>query len=191
MFAWFWNLFRRRDIGIDYYHPGERLIYRYFNGEKTVFADPLVIYAAIVAKSDEMSREINALKTDFGSQANDITKDAHDSLVAKVRKIFDIKPWDGEKGLTERESLDLFDHFLIYKERLKKNSSTPPISPMPMASEPSFPEAAGQPMPNSLGSGSIGNGSISDALPSSPKASPSLTDFYPQDSTITLPSATP
>lgn len=121
---YFW-LFKDR---YDYYHPGERKLYKYFNGKEMVTEDPMVLYKKIMDVGPELDVDWKL--------AMSISKDArlgHNKLVEKVRKVFAIPPLK-EGGLTETETVDLLFHFMIYTGMIKKNSqtvATPATAPSP------------------------------------------------------------
>lgn len=148
----------------DVYHPRERLIYYYWNGAKHVAADPIALYKRMMAQGPELSIDIKV--------ANSASKDAgkaHDALVGRIRTIFDLKPLtDG--GLSELESAQLLDHFLVYCERLKKNSSPSPTSSTTTADSPTSSPTV-PPTSNSSVSGSTANGPSTDGPGPSPMAS--------------------
>lgn len=145
MFTWLKNLFARKN-GTEVYAPDERLIYRYFNGEKVIAADPLVLFK-------RMKDVFTDLMVDM-QVANSESKDAdlcHAKAIAKIRGIFSINPLDENGvGLTDTEALDLFEHFYDWIDGLKKNSrmtatSTTeafPASKTPSAAEPTIPNGS-------------------------------------------------
>lgn len=147
----------------DVYRPTERVIYHYWDGGKTVSADPMTLYRKVMEVGPELSIDLTV--------ANSPSKDsgeAHRKAVEKVRTVFGVKGLE-EGGLTEAESLDLLDHFMAFCEALKKNSSRSPTSPAATSATTASSSAAGSPTPSSSGSGSTANG------PSTGPPGPSLT----------------
>ncbi len=117
---------------------GDRQIYHYHNGKEEIHADPMILYKAMMKVGPELSIDMKV-----ATSASKDAEKAHDSLIKKIRGIFSLKSLE-EGGLTENESIDLLDHFLIYTEVLKKNSSPLVTSPM-VTSHPSSPSSAEKP----------------------------------------------
>jgi hypothetical protein len=155
MLSWLFNWFRRRGVGVDYYHPGERKIYSFWDGQKRVYVDPTPLYIKVMENGPEIAADTKVATTPCGG-----TIAAQKSLDAKLRKIFDVKPL-AEGGLTDAEVTDLLNHFLLWTERLKKNS--PPSSSPASSIVPDCPA----PMPPLSASGSTTNASgIASPAPS-------------------------
>lgn len=145
------------------YRLQDRLIYKYWNGNEEIIADPLVLYKKMMARGPELSIDIKV--------STSISKDAdkaHDQAILKIREIFSVKSLD-EGGLTELETVQLLDHFLLYCEEIKKNSSYSVISSSNSDTKPSF--RANPPIQNSSASGSIGGESTTGAPVSPPSVS--------------------
>lgn len=150
----------------DLYHPRDRLIYRYFDGQREVAADPMVLYKLLMDVGPEIGIDMKVA----ASPSKDAGK-AHDKMVQKIRGAFGVLPLkDG--GLTDLESVELLQHFLVFVDAIKKNSSPLPTSPgeTPAPSAPS--SVAGPPTPSSSGSGSTGGGSSTVGPPPSPSGPP-------------------
>lgn len=191
---WFKSFFETKrlvptEMSFDVYKPYERKIYTYWDGEKDVKADPLLIYKDISSKWASISVDISVAR----SPMKDNVK-AHNNLVMVLRNIFEIKSFE-EGGLTEQELFDLFDHFLIYSEVIKKNSNrratpqvaTSPNTPSPTAATSSDSSSANQPTKNPSDSSSTA--SVSDTnkpIPSSSEQE-SPSESSTQDSTTTEP----
>lgn len=113
MFGWFFKLFQKEDV--DYYKPKERLLYKYFDGQKKVLADPMVLYRRMVEKGTELSLDMQV--------ADSMSKDRFKARIAVIKKINDIFSIKGqnEGGLTEAESEGLLTHFINWCDDLKKN----------------------------------------------------------------------
>lgn len=117
MFSW---LRGQRD---DVYRPRERRIWTYFNGERMVVADPQMLWSAIVAVGPSLSLDFKVAASISQDAPN-----AHTRVVATIRRIFKLRDMvDGfelpqEGTLTNGEACDLFDAFVIYVQKLKKNS---------------------------------------------------------------------
>ena len=117
----FGGLFSKRD---DYsvYSPKERIIYEYFDGEKTIKADPIVLYKRVMEKRADI-----LIDTKVANSASKDASKAHNNLMDNLRWVFSVKKIE-DSGLTDPEVGNLFDHFMIYCDRVKKNSSPSPIS---------------------------------------------------------------
>jgi hypothetical protein len=93
---------------------------------------------------------------------------AHTELVKQIRDVFNVKPFE-QGGLTEVETIDLLNHFLIYVGSIKKNSSGYPTPPEEGTSGTSdSPSDDCPPTPNGSGCPSTGSGPSSEALEPSP-----------------------
>lgn len=127
---------------LDVYQPRERAIYRYFDGQKQVSADPLALHYRYCDRSGDlgvMARVANSICKDAGKAFLDV--------VRYIREIFELKPV-AEGGLTDNEAVELLAHFLRYIETVKKNSPPSSMS-APATSAPSAPSSdAGPPSPN-------------------------------------------
>ncbi len=149
----------------DVYHPKERLIYRYWNGHQQIFADPLCLYRRMLTKGPELSIDMKVSTSPM--------KDAHEAhvrMLAKIREIFCIEDFEKDgMGLTELETVELLNHFLVYCDLLKKKSNpTPTLSTPTAASAPSSPVAPATPSFSAYGL--TGDGSSTSAPQSSPTA---------------------
>jgi hypothetical protein len=106
----------------DVYKPKERLIYRYWNGKEEVAVDPMVLYKRLMDKGPEISIDLKV-----ASSASKDNRKAHDRMIGTLREVFSLESLVNG-GLTEQETQDLMDHFLLYVESIKKNSNPTPIS---------------------------------------------------------------
>jgi hypothetical protein len=138
MFGWF-----SRSNDEDVYCPKERLIYKFWNGQKVVKADPLKFYARFLDVRPTLAIDISVSQ----STSKDAVK-AHKNVVEKICTIFGVNQLQ-DGGLTEIELIELLDHFLKYCDRLKKNSKasqTPAMEMSPTSgslSEPDQPIISG------------------------------------------------
>ncbi len=99
--------------------PNRQSIYRYWDGLKWSFADPIAVLRTINNDPD-FSFDKHWLAAVQGN-VNDV------GIVAKaVYRAFNALPLDGKgNGLTEAECVNLLADFLYYCEEVKKNISTP------------------------------------------------------------------
>lgn len=159
---WFKSLFRSIPVTPDVYKPAEMLIYRYWNGKADVAADPLTLYKKMMAKGPELNIDMK-----IATSAHSDAGKAHDSMLVKIREIFDVKPFE-EGGLTQLATIELLDDFLIFCDRVKKNGSPTVIKQEETSAGtvPSF--AAPRPTLNSLDSGLTGKEPSIDKPPLQP-----------------------
>lgn len=169
---------------MDLFRPSERLIYRYWNGEEEVSADPIELYKSVMEVWPDIDRELK-LCTHVSSLGgfND-SFSAHGKMVDRIRKIFKIKPL-GEGGLTDDELVGLIDHFLLYTMSVKKNSRLFPTVPMAILRALQSSSDENPPTTNSSDSGETATESSTDAPVPSNTESRSLSDHLPQDSITT------
>lgn len=150
------------EYSFSLYKPYERQIYVYFDGERLVKSDPMVLHKRVMDVGPELSVDMKVAYSEMKG-----SKDAHDKMVQKIRGIFSIKRYE-DGGLTERECIELLDHFLYYEDVQKKTWNPPPTPPT--ATPPSSPPSSegGPPTPSSTDSGSTGEGSSTSEPPPSP-----------------------
>lgn len=118
LFDWLGKWFNKRaEDSVEIYKPKERRLYSYWNGTKQVEADPMVIYKKMMAVAPELHIDIKVAE----SKSKDAGK-AHNSMINHIRNIFSLKPFE-DGGLTEIESILLFDHFTTYCGFVKKNTN--------------------------------------------------------------------
>lgn len=179
MFGFLKKLLTRRGDGNplkqthDLYSPAECLLYGYWNGHKYVFQDPLVLYKRVMEIGPELSINIQVANTPIKGNI-----EASNSLMAQIRKVFDIEPYDKEKpdasGLTEIGLTNLLGHFLTYCDEIKKNilpSAIPPTISEATASPISSAPEESQATPPSSGTTSIANAPSTETPTPPPSAS--------------------
>mgnify|MGYP001618254763 CR=1 FL=1 len=115
--------------GVALYHPGERLIYRYFDGKEIRADDPLILYKRWRQVWPELSSDLKVATSQLLPDKETIP--AQELAVEHMRGIFDVRSL-AEGGLTDSEVEDLLWHFLEYSDRLKKDSPPSPTSSTPM-----------------------------------------------------------
>lgn len=130
--SWFTG---NQEYKYDLYLPQERCIYSYFNGVEIVKADPLVLYSRMMDRWKELDIDIKMARFPL-EEFRDKAKEGEQNMLKKIRHIFSIKePVDElravEEGTLQKAELTaLLDHFMVYTNWLKKNSSpsqTPPV----------------------------------------------------------------
>ena len=119
---------------VDVFLPKERLIYQFFDGQVLRAVDPMEMYKKVSPKLGIIAADSKALKVPESKFA----KDAHTRLIALIRELFEIKPLN-QGGLTELETLAVFDHWWDFTCTVKKNSSPSPTDAE--ATLPSTPSA--------------------------------------------------
>ena len=168
MFKWLFSWFAKKEEH-HFYRPKERFIYRYWDGAKEVSADPLVLYKKVMACSHEIAIDSKVAL----SESKDALK-AHNSLLDNIRKIFGVKEYkDGEGGLTEVETDDLLNDFLLYADNVKKNSSPFAISSDTTEDSTPTSEEKSPPTSSTSGSGSTESGPTTNDPPPPPSGPPS------------------
>jgi len=150
---------------VDVYDVKERLIYSYFDGQKLVRVDPLVYYRRVMDKGPELDLDIK-----LANSPSKASEKGRLGVLTKIRSIFGVKPFE-EGGLTESETTDLLDHFLLYCESLKKNSNPTPIPPTATSAPTASSSPVPSPTPNTSDSGSTAT--VSSTEPLVPLSSPS------------------
>jgi hypothetical protein len=105
-----------------------RYVFKFWNGHRTVFADPMVIWRALQSNEDFREDDFRLMKVEA----------LRDKIIGKVagitREVFELKSvHDG--GLTELECLDLLKAFMIYSGFQKKSGDRMQTSQPPMESE--------------------------------------------------------
>lgn len=172
-FSYLWSYFTSflgsgGEHRFDDYRPKERKIYRYWNGKKYVEADPMVLYKRMMEVKGDLTADQKL--------ARSISKDAlkgHTAMLTKIRNIFEVDKYE-DGGLTEAETSDLLDHFMIYCHWVKKNSSPSAISPE-ATSPTSPPSSVENPSTSSISdSGSTEDEKKTDEPESSPTAPESV-----------------
>jgi hypothetical protein len=190
MFGWLKKLLgfsSEEEEPSDLYRPGERTIYRYFDGEREVVADPLPLYKRVMDVGPELDVDIRVARSPMRGN-----KEAFDSALRKIRVIFDLKPFrdagEGKvEGLTELEAFALLDHFMRYSNSVKKNMNHSQIS-AEETSVPSEPSSAGSPPTSSSSASGSTGGAPSTASPEpSPTGSESPSETSPPSLTTTAP----
>lgn len=132
-FTWLKSLFSKNKTteglidSYEMYLPHERMIYSYFDGQRIVKGDPLVLYKEVMAVRGDLAVDMRVSTSPM--KGADI---AHSKVVGTIRKIFNLSPLD-KGGLSELETIALLDHFLVYTEAVKKNSSPSQTSSTPTA----------------------------------------------------------
>lgn len=113
LFEFFISLFRSRQACDDLWSPRERILFRYFNGEKQVLGDPLVLYKRMLARTPKLTSD-----------------SPQEEIVAAVRDVFAIKLQangvDCAETLTDLEVIALWTQFLAYCESVRPSAVTSP-----------------------------------------------------------------
>lgn len=101
------------------YSPAHRFIFHYFDGEKVVRVDPIEQYR----KYSKVKDEIEVARSVAASPSKD-REQQYEVMISRIRDLFSIPKLGEHSGLTEQESVDLFNHFLGYCDYVKKNTRT-------------------------------------------------------------------
>jgi hypothetical protein len=95
-----------------------RSLFRYWNGEKHVYADPFKVWRAIL-NHPKFNVETMAYLVDEGAEPETTV------CVEAMCEIFNVSRWNSENttGLTDMEIIAMLDSFDLYLGSVKKNSS--------------------------------------------------------------------
>jgi hypothetical protein len=126
MFRWF---FRKRRLRAAI---KTRAIFAYFDGERTRFGDPFLIWRTLT-----QDKEINLERVQ--PYAIEGREPEASQYIGLVRRAFGAKPFDPATGtgLTDWQTLELVSHLNVYTVEVKKNSNSGQNSPPSTASESS------------------------------------------------------
>lgn len=165
----------------DVYRVRERQIYRYFDGQKEVAADPLVLYKRVMDVRPALAVDIKVARAGMMG-----SKEAHEAVLGYVRQVFNLKPL-ADGGLTEAEALGLLDHFLAYVDGVKKNTRPSATSAAETSEASPSSSGEGPPTPSTSDSGATASGP-STGTPGPPPSGPAPpSGWLPPDSTTTGP----
>lgn len=99
-----------------------RAIFQFWDGRRLRAVDPLVAFRTLQEHPDfEMERDLT------GHDAGQA--DSTQACLQATRAAFGVTVFDGTRGLTEAETLDLLGTFGNWMQTVKKNISGPPTSP--------------------------------------------------------------
>lgn len=123
------------------YSDEQRVIFRYYNGETEVFGDPLRLYRQILAmtagKPTELSEKVFIDLSKASPQDILASGEANDKLVAIVRQVFQMKPFNPVDGTGAMEAhchaawreLATFLSIAKKKEGNSPTASSPSVGP--------------------------------------------------------------
>lgn len=107
------NLFKR------WLFNRSRYVFKFWNGHRTVYADPMVLWRALQQHEDFREDDFKLMKVDA----------LRNNLIGKVagvtRSVFGVGTVE-ERGLTELECLDLLKAFIAYSGFQKKSGEEMP-----------------------------------------------------------------
>ncbi len=107
----------------------ERSIFKYFNGKKEVFGDPIAIHRRLLTCDNfDLAGDfklVDALSKPIAQKSPGFAKEglqAFDRLVSACRKAFKLPAFDEEtgEGLVEEEIIQLFAEFGLFVDEIKK-----------------------------------------------------------------------
>ena len=125
---------------VNYIRNRQRMIFRFWDGKKVRGADPIVVWRALLSHPEfEITRDTELMNVPEFK----ISDAARHRLVAATRAAFAVKSL-ADGGLTEDETVSLFQSFCVYAAELKKNSSNTPISSEPTPAANILPGNFGQ-----------------------------------------------
>jgi hypothetical protein len=164
-FSWLYGLLTREEDRWDTYKPSQRAIFNYFNGERMVKADPLVLWKKVMDKAPDLDIDFKVSKSPSKN-----ADQAHQNLIKNIRTMFNIKQLENgiepNDTLTDNECIDLVNKFLTYCGWVKKNSSnsaTPATATSPSTNSPTS-NGEVPPTPSTSDSGSTVPATPTDGL---------------------------
>lgn len=135
MFGFFGSWLSRRIIN------RHRLLFRFWDGNRYVSADPFVIFRALVnTEKFDPENDVKDLKIPDAKILS--RKISH--IAEGVREIFNVPAFE-KGGLSELECIGLLNQFNVFMDDVKKNGAsnqiTLPPTATPPADQPSVPDA--------------------------------------------------
>lgn len=155
LWTWLVGLFARRQL----FSPAERAIFAYFNGLRTVRADPVVLERRLAATCPDLHKlcallDLPSADIPGGVPSSMMARAAADQakaierLAVAVREAFGCPPLDESgKGLTESECLTLLAEYQDFVADLIEDGAPFPIGPGLTGSSPA--QSATEPLPPS------------------------------------------
>lgn len=118
------------------WRDSDRLIFRYWDGEKWRGIDPFAAYRAVMTTPNFLSwvKTVTTAQGEGGASfyPPEMIFEAEDNLRNMTRQIFDVNGWTEEQpGLTLQETDLLLNRFISYCDDLKKKLKASPTSSAP------------------------------------------------------------
>lgn len=148
------GLFRGAPPAGGAFDPEERRIYRYFTGTtpdgRKVFvqADPMDIWKKLSQVGTELDANIRVARS-----PSKFAPECYEKMIAQLRQVFGVKPL-AEGGLTEPETIALFNHYMTFSGFVKKNTPTTPTSADAASTDTGSTSGGDSPTKNTSDSGS-------------------------------------
>jgi hypothetical protein len=103
-----------------------RNIFHYYDGTRTVRADPMVVGARLEAECPNYYELLLILKQDVGTapvgpvrrELLEQKKEAAEKLAKSAMKVFRLKPLDQEGGVTQGEAMRVLTKYFVFMEEL-------------------------------------------------------------------------
>lgn len=117
------------------FNESQRLIFKYYNGEKAVYADPLEIERKVSVYLDDTTAGI-IVKAAGGEAVPPMAEfEANNKLLAVIRKVFAMKPFDMEtgQGAMEADCFLAWNQWCSFMDEKKNPPEGPQSSPPPTA----------------------------------------------------------
>ncbi len=119
-------------LGNESWTPEETGIYSYWNGERVIKADPLVLYKRVMAVGPELSIDMKvalSISKDAPVKQAEVAKRIRELfLVLPLHNEFELEHPDGRKTLTDTQVFELLDSFMGYCDNVKKNGRVNPTT---------------------------------------------------------------
>lgn len=177
MFRWLLSWFKNPDDDLQVFRPKVRMIYQYFDGREMRKADPMRLYKLVMVQGPELNANLKGARSPLLPPEK--SSKCHDDAMKTIRSIFDLKTVE-EGGLEDMVAADLLDHFMLYCDGVKKNSSSQPTITNPPLKE-------SEPTTNISDSGLTVAEVSTDKPQSSPMESPSPMEQFNQELNTTKP----
>lgn len=111
-----------------------RAIFRYWDGARWRRIDPFLAFRRLSTHAT-FDWETDPALIDFADKHT--ASECADKTVRAVREVFDVPLFDGSRGLTEAELIELLGQFTAYVSDAKKNIAPSATLPPPTGSESS------------------------------------------------------
>lgn len=127
------------------YSDDQRNVFKYFNGEKEVFGDPLALYRRLLiltgGKPDELSEKVFINLNKATTEQVVAASQAHQQLCGIIREVFSMKPYNPEddSGAKDEHCLMVWRQMATFLNQKKNPTVNLPTESQPTAGPPDLP----------------------------------------------------